>query len=180
MAILTAVDGDTVPCRATEQGYALAQECDEELVVLHVMRQEKYDDLQDSIDKGERANGGWGSSYPFQMEGPREITAERSRTSPSGGGSQFPIDDAEHWAEKVARRVVKETLGDYSDCEISYRGRVGDPVDAILNEARKLDAEYIVIGGRKRTPVGKAVFGSRTQSILLNTDKPVVTVMREE
>lgn len=78
----------------------------------------------------------------------------------------------------MARRVGEETLDDYSD--IDFIGRVGSVVDTILEEARRIDANYVVIGGRKRTPVRKAVFGSKTQSLLLQTELPVVTVMREE
>jgi nucleotide-binding universal stress UspA family protein len=52
-------------------------------------------------------------------------------------------------------------------------------VEEILGEADRRSVEYLVIGGRKRTPVGKAVFGSKTQSILLTAACPVVTVMSE-
>lgn len=178
MSILAAVDGDTVPCRVAEVGYDLAKRNDEELVALHVMTQEKYDKLHDAMDNGQRTDGGVTGAYPFQVESPNTGSSDHSHTSPTSRGSQFPIDDAEHWAEKIARRVTKETLEDYTN--ITFEGRVGDPVDTILDEARRIDADYVVIGGRKRTPVGKAVFGSKTQSILLQTDLPVVTVMREE
>lgn len=177
MPILTAVDGDTVPCRVTEEGYDLAQRCDEELVLLHVMPQEKYDELYDSMDKNEGTNGGVKSRYPFQVDGPPEPSGGHSRRGQATKGSQFPLEDAEQWAEKIARRVAKETLDDISS--MSFRGRVGHPVDTILSEAKRMDATYLVVGGRKRTPVGKAMFGCKTQSMLLNTDLPVLTVMRE-
>lgn len=178
MSILAAVDGDTVPCRAMETGYELADKNDEELVTLHVMTQKKYDDLHNAMDNGKRADGGITAAYPFQVKSPASGSDNHSRTSPTSRGSQFPIDDAEHWAEKVARRVGEETLDEYSD--VNFIGRVGSVVDTILEEANRIDASYVVIGGRKRTPVGKAFFGSKTQSLLLRTDLPVVTVMREE
>ncbi|MXV63088.1 universal stress protein [Natronorubrum sp. JWXQ-INN-674] len=44
----------------------------------------------------------------------------------------------------------------------------------ILEAAREHDVDSIVLGGRKRSAVGKAVFGSVTQSVILDTDRPVV------
>ena len=49
-----------------------------------------------------------------------------------------------------------------------------DTADDIVWEADERDADAIVLGGRKRSPVGKAVFGNTTQSVILNTTRPVV------
>lgn len=59
-------------------------------------------------------------------------------------------------------------------------GLVGDPADRIVQYADDQDARYIVVGPRKRSPAGKAMFGSVTQSILLNASSPVVTVIDSE
>lgn len=48
------------------------------------------------------------------------------------------------------------------------------PIEAILDLATDLDADSIVLGGRKRSPTGKVLFGSVTMSVLRNTDIPVV------
>lgn len=49
-----------------------------------------------------------------------------------------------------------------------------NPVESILDEAEEYDVDEIVLGGRKRSPTGKVLFGSVTMSVLRNTDIPVV------
>lgn len=80
-------------------------------------------------------------------------------------------------ASETAQQVVTETLG--ASAGVTLKGAVGTPTEEILAAGRETEAKYLVIGGRKRSPTGKALFGSTTQSILLGTDRPVVTVMSE-
>lgn len=49
----------------------------------------------------------------------------------------------------------------------------------IVDLARDVDADLVVVGARKRTPVGKAVFGSVTQSVVLDSPVPVTVVGTE-
>jgi nucleotide-binding universal stress UspA family protein len=50
----------------------------------------------------------------------------------------------------------------------------GDPAEQLLDAARAEDANLIVVAGRKRSPTGKALFGSVTQSVILNAERPVM------
>ena len=53
----------------------------------------------------------------------------------------------------------------------------GDPVTRLPEVlAGELDAELIVIGLRRRSPVGKLLLGSAAQHILLNSTVPVLAV----
>ncbi len=52
----------------------------------------------------------------------------------------------------------------------------GNVAEEILAEAADRDVELIVIGGRKRSLVGKALFGSVTQAVLPDADRPVMVV----
>jgi nucleotide-binding universal stress UspA family protein len=51
-----------------------------------------------------------------------------------------------------------------------------DAADQILRLAHELNAELIVIGLRRRTPVGKLILGSQAQTILLEAECPVLAV----
>jgi nucleotide-binding universal stress UspA family protein len=80
--------------------------------------------------------------------------------------------------EGTAREIVENTLSDTSNVEVV--GHLGDPEVRILREADTVDASYVVMGSRKQSPVGKALFGSVAQVVLLNTNRPVVVVSEAE
>lgn len=82
------------------------------------------------------------------------------------------------------RREAREIATEVGSREIARDdfkpvGLVGNPAEAIIEYSEEQDPEYIVVSGRKQSPVGKAVFGSVTQSLLLNADRPIVTVMAD-
>lgn len=51
-----------------------------------------------------------------------------------------------------------------------------DPAEEILDAASRLAADLLVIGLRRRTPVGKLLMGSTAQRVLLQADCPVLAV----
>ncbi|MHC3438183.1 universal stress protein [Natrialbaceae archaeon A-gly3] len=60
---------------------------------------------------------------------------------------------------------------------VETRREHADPAESILEVADELEADLIVMAGRKRTPAGKVLFGSITQSVLLNAETPVTVIM---
>lgn len=50
----------------------------------------------------------------------------------------------------------------------------GDATRNILDKAEEIDADVISLAGRKRSPTGKALFGSVTQDVILKTDRSVL------
>ena len=51
-----------------------------------------------------------------------------------------------------------------------------DAADQILTLAHEINADLIVIGLRRRSPVGKLLMGSQAQTILLQAECPVLAV----
>jgi nucleotide-binding universal stress UspA family protein len=51
-----------------------------------------------------------------------------------------------------------------------------DPADAVLDEIAERRIERLVIGIKRRSPVGKAILGSVSQRLLLNCPVPVLAV----
>ena len=102
-----------------------------------------------------------------------EEFADRQNATPD-----YFLENAEETARNVARRVTRGTLGGVGDIE--FRGDVGPVAETILGVAEKLDVTYLVIDGRGRSAVGKALFGSKTQTLLMDADQPVVSVMEED
>lgn len=58
--------------------------------------------------------------------------------------------------------------------EYDRRELVGDPADGVAEVATEIDADCILLGMRQRSPVGKAVFGSVSQTVILESDRPVM------
>jgi nucleotide-binding universal stress UspA family protein len=55
----------------------------------------------------------------------------------------------------------------------------GDASEEILTAAAEIDADLITMSGRKRSPSGKVLFGSVTQSVLLDAEQPVMVSTQE-
>lgn len=57
---------------------------------------------------------------------------------------------------------------------VTTERRTGDPAEMILEVAKEIAADQIVLGGRKRSPLGTLLFGSVTQAVILDADRPVM------
>lgn len=77
-------------------------------------------------------------------------------------------------ATRVASVRAVQKVFDEAGIEYSVQEDSVETVDNILDHAAEDDVDAIVLGGRKRSPAGKALFGSVTQKVILNTDRPVV------
>ena len=60
--------------------------------------------------------------------------------------------------------------------DLHLRTAVSDPAVAVLELVQTLAPEVLVIGARKRSPVGKALLGSVAQDLILEAAVPVLVV----
>lgn len=85
-------------------------------------------------------------------------------------GSQQVLADLETEQQKLSQSGVSFELRDVD--------HDSDPADVILDTARERSADLIVLGIRRRTPVGKVIMASTAQRVLLESSCPVLCVKR--
>lgn len=91
------------------------------------------------------------------------------------GGRDYDRDDALETEQQL--QEVRDKLNDAGvEHEIRQLVRGMDPADDLLNVAEDLNADFIVIGLRRRSPVGKLILGSNAQRVLLDAPCPVLAV----
>lgn len=95
----------------------------------------------------------------------------RRRTS-AETGDELPIERIRAVATDAAREAAAPL-----DVPSEAVGVVGEPAARIVAYADEVEARYVVVSPRARSPTGKAVFGSVAQSVLLKSDVPVVTLV---
>jgi nucleotide-binding universal stress UspA family protein len=91
------------------------------------------------------------------------------------GGADFD-QDASIQAEREMNTVRATLDGAGVPYEIRQLVRGFEPAEDLISIAESSGAELIVIGLRRRTPVGKLILGSNAQRILLDAPCPVLAV----
>lgn len=95
------------------------------------------------------------------------------------GGRDLDRDDAARYEEELD--LVRRQLDDAGvEHEVRQLVRGVEPAEDLVKVAADTSAELIVIGLRRRTPVGKLILGSNAQRILLDAPCPVLAVKADE
>jgi nucleotide-binding universal stress UspA family protein len=91
------------------------------------------------------------------------------------GGKDLAADEAARYEAEL--ETVKSQLVEAGvDHEVRQLVRGLEPVEDLIAVAEETHADFIVIGLRRRTPVGKLILGSNAQRILLDAPCPVLAV----
>ena len=78
--------------------------------------------------------------------------------------------------EEDGRLLVQDLQERGIDAQFRLEQVSNDPARLLLDVAEEIDADLIVIGIRRRSPVGKLVLGSASQGVLLSAECPVLAV----
>ena len=75
---------------------------------------------------------------------------------------------------------IQQVLDDVGLGDVSWKLELGaedeDVAGAVIGLAEAADAEVLVIGARRRSPLGKFLLGSATQTIILDAPIPVLVI----
>lgn len=105
-----------------------------------------------------------------QLRGSKLVVVSSHR-----GGRDF--DQHQVDASERALDVVRAKLDDAGvEYDIRHLARGFEPAEDLISLAEANSAELLVIGLRRRSPVGKLILGSNAQRILLDAHCPVLAV----
>ena len=122
----------------------------------------------------------------IELAGPTDSTVVIAQVLDQGAYDELAVklgfdpDNGEVFPTDVVSRhsLIRQLTDELGAAGIDYaiRGAVGDRSEQIVRLADEVDADSVVVGGRRRSPAGKAVFGSVAQEVMLSSPCPVTFV----
>ena len=109
-----------------------------------------------------------------RLRGTRLIVINSNR----GGRDMTSADAVRH--ERGLDEVRAQLDSDGIENEVRQLVRGLEPAEDLIGVAVEVGADLLVIGLRRRTPVGKLILGSNAQRVLLEAPCPVLAVKAEE
>ncbi|MGN6245805.1 MAG: universal stress protein [Motilibacteraceae bacterium] len=109
-----------------------------------------------------------------KLRGSRLVVINSNR-----GGRDLDAEENVRYERELA--TVRDELSTAGvEHEVRQLVRGLEPAEDLIAVAEEVQADVIVIGLRRRTPVGKLILGSNAQRILLDAPCPVLAVKAEE
>lgn len=147
--VLIALDYDPTAQKVAEVGFSLAKTMGAEIILLHVIS----DPLQYVSDKHFTVMGfaGYKNTVPLILDGMYELKKESQR---------FLDKSKHHLGDNKIQTLVKE----------------GDFAESILQTAKELHADIIVMGSHSRKWLENILIGSVTEKVLRNSSIPLFII----
>ncbi|GER21862.1 universal stress protein [Zafaria cholistanensis] len=114
-----------------------------------------------------------------------EAALERAIREARSGGTLLVVVNTSRGDALVDQRFIQQQQAENLARRLEAEGvehlllqplRGHDPAEEVLEAAREHHADLVVIGLRRRSPVGKLILGSTAQRILLQAEAPVLAV----
>lgn len=161
----------------------LLGERDATVTVGHVLTEEEYERSVEAI--AERIERTEQSEFAGRPE------TGSVNVSPKGGSaltSELEREQANLSPEEAAERVIGQkalirdlmTALDDRGINSRVRGAIGDPAESIIEMIAELEPDFVIVGGRDRSPTRQAMFGSVSQQILREADCPIISVRSQD
>lgn len=136
---------------------------------------DSLDTLVDAtIDIAEPSDATVSLLYAFPRDDYEAIMEQMDIDTTTSGLTPGEVAKRHESVRKPADRL--ESLGiDYNIQGVTG----GNLADQVVRRIERSGADVAIVGGTKRSPAGKAMFGDHAQQVLLNAPVPVVYVKRE-
>ncbi len=92
------------------------------------------------------------------------------------GGPDVPKKDFDNAERELTELAETVFITDGIDCEPHFLVRGLDSGEDLVQFANEYDVDEIIIGIRKRSKVGKFLFGSTAQYVILEAPCPVLSI----
>jgi len=144
------------------------------ILVGHVLTESEYERTTDRLEPEEDGDGKAMSAARPETSVAYAGTAGETSVS---GVTELPTESAIN--QIIGQRtVVRESVEALREAgfEPEVLGGVGDPAEGIVAMIDDHNADFVVIGGRDRSPTRQAMFGSVSQEILRSAGCPAISV----
>lgn len=146
------------------------------VVVSHVLTESEYEDaIEALVPQVDTSREPMSAVRPETSAAHSGSSGESSRSTESQISPEAAVQRAV--SQQTVVRDLVEALREV-DIDPEILGRVGDPAERVVAMTADLDADFVVIGGRDRSPTTQAVFGSVSREILRSAACPAISVRK--
>nr|NQU90415.1 universal stress protein [Bacteroidota bacterium] len=147
--VLIALDYDPTAQKVAEAGFLLAESMNAEVILLHV--------ISDPVYYSSREYSPIMGFTGYMEMGPlQSVNVDKLKIA----SQQYLDNSKKHLGDETIQTIVKE----------------GDCAESILNAAKEMNADIIVMGSHSRKWLENIIMGSVTEKVIHNTSVPLFII----